>query len=191
MLDLNSLSYTVDSQINAVKVNLPIVLAIVGLLWGIHLLNYLLKYRLNLLGIYPRSLFGIPGIVCSPFLHGNFSHLFFNTIPLFLLLSFVLLSGLQTFYCISIIIILLSGSMVWLIGRKGLHVGASGVIMGYWGYLLAYAFHHPSLSSIVVALVMLYYLGSLVLNLFPAGEKVSWEGHVVGLIAGFFAAYVC
>ncbi|MFN7096286.1 MAG: rhomboid family intramembrane serine protease, partial [Gammaproteobacteria bacterium] len=92
------------------------------------------------------------------------------------------------FWQISIFIILICGILTWLIGRNAIHVGASGVIMGYWGFLLTLAIYQPSAFNIIIVIVMLYYLSSLFLNLFPSGEEVSFEGHICGLVAGVAVA---
>lgn len=172
-----------------VQTNLPISLSIIAGLWLIYFINLLLGGRLNILGIYSRHPLGLIGIFFSPFLHSNFNHLFFNSIPLFVLINFMLLDGLQTFIRVSIIIILLSGLGTWLFGRKAIHIGASSVIMGYWSYLLLSAYKNPTVLSLVLALVCLYYFGGLLFSLFPSEEKVSWEGHVFGFLAGIAAFY--
>lgn len=163
---------------------------ILGILWLIQLINWSLKYRLNILGIWPRKLWGLPGIIFSPFLHGNWNHLFFNSIPLLILINLNLLMGWAVFYKLSIFIILVSGFATWLIGRPGIHVGASGVLMGYWGFLLAQAYLNPSVLGIIVGALCLYYLGGLWLNLLPSGAHVSVEGHIAGCLAGIAAVYV-
>jgi membrane associated rhomboid family serine protease len=180
-----------DQAIFAMKGNMPLVLRLIGALYAIHFLNCILGYRLNLLGIYPRKWFGLCGIFFSPFLHGNFNHLFFNSIPLFTLLCFVLLYGINTFLCVSALIMLIGGLGTWLFGRRGIHIGASGLIMGYWGYLLFYAYQQPSAISIALAGICLYYFGGLLFNLFPLEVKSSWEAHFFGFLAGLVAAVAC
>lgn len=171
------------------KSNLHLSLIILSIFWIGFFLNFISSYRLSILGIYPRHLFGLSGIVFSPFLHGNFTHIFFNSIPLLVLVDFMLIGGFQHFIYISGVIILLSGFGIWLFGRRGLHIGASALIMGYFSYLLVNAYRHPSVASILLALVCLYYFGSLFLALFPQQERVSWEGHVMGFIAGLIAVF--
>lgn len=171
--------------------NIPFLLFLLAALWMLQFLNWLLGYRLNILGIYPRSIFGLPGIIFSPFLHGDFNHLFFNSIPLFILACFISLQGWPVFYCVSVVVILLGGFAVWLFGRRAIHVGASGLIMGYWSYLLLNTYQQPTLVGIVLGIVGLYYLGAgLLLNLLPR-ERSSWEGHIFGFLAGLAAAYLC
>jgi membrane associated rhomboid family serine protease len=170
--------------LNALKANIGLSLLILGVFWGIHFINLLLGYRLNRLGIYPRHLLGLPGIITSPFLHGDFNHLFFNSIPLLVLINLLLLYGLANFISVTLMIVILSGGAIWLLGRKGFHVGASSLIMGYWGYLLVNAYENPSVVTAVLAVVCLYYFGGLIINLFHAEEGASWEGHVFGFLAG-------
>ncbi|MGD9107929.1 MAG: rhomboid family intramembrane serine protease [Gammaproteobacteria bacterium] len=188
---LNELSTSLQNIITLIKVNSLFVLKLIAILWIIQIINFILRYRLNFLGIYPRRLFSLPGIVCSPFLHGNFNHLFFNSIPLFLLINLVLFNGRAEFYCISIIIILLSGTALWLFGRRAIHIGSSTLIMGYFGYLLINAYHQPTMSTILLAAFCIYYFGGLFLALIPGEKGISWEGHVFGFLAGIAAALWC
>lgn len=174
-----------------VQQNLWFLLACLGGLWVIQLVNWLLRYQLNRLGILPRTKRGLIGIVFSPFLHGNFSHLMFNTLPLFVLANLVILEGRPKFYCVTITVILLSGSAIWLFARRGIHIGASSLVMGYWAYLLIHGFQHHSWLTIILALITFYYFGSLLINLFPQKIEVSWEGHVFGCMAGVAAVYWC
>lgn len=172
------------------KANVPHALLFVGIFWAVFFLNLLIGYRLNLLGIYPRRWFGMPGIIISPFLHANFTHLFFNSIPLLVLSDFVLSVQAVHFAAITSVIICGSGILLWLFGRRGIHIGASALVMGYLGYLLAHAYQQPSVSSILLALVCVYYFGSLLLGLFPSEEKISWEGHLFGFLIGLATAWL-
>lgn len=187
---LTELSVVLQNIITSIQYNYIFVLKLIGILWAIQVINFILGYRLNFLGIYPRNIFGLPGIICSPFLHGNFNHLFFNSIPLFVLINLVLFNGHAEFYYISIIIILISGSALWLFGRKAIHIGSSTLIMGYFGYLLINAYHQPTMVTVLLAAVCIYYFGGLFLALFPGEKGISWEGHVFGCAAGIAAAFL-
>ncbi len=178
-----------DLSISVIQENMPLVLSIIGILYLIHFINFILGYRLNVFGIYPRHPFGLIGIFTSPFLHGNFNHLFFNSIPLFILLSFILLTGLTSSISITLTIMVVGGLGTWLFGRKALHIGASGMIMGYWSYLLLNAYQQPTALSLALGLVCVYYLGGLLLNLFPLEARSSFEAHVFGFLGGVAAHY--
>lgn len=188
---LSELSGTVEQLVYLSKANVRYVLLIIGTLVGIHIVNWMLGYRLNYLGVRPRHILGLPGIVCSPFLHGDFNHLFYNCIPLFFLLSFMFMLGMSTFLCLTTGIVLISGAALWLFGRRGLHVGASCVLMGYFSSLLMDAIQSPGMVTILIAILVLYYLGGLFFNLLPGGKGVSWEGHVFGFASGIIAVKLC
>lgn len=187
---MNVMLDQLQNYLSLIQANLWPALLLLGLLWGIFLLNFLLGYRLNILGIYPRHIFGIPGIFCSPFLHASFNHLFFNSIPFLVLTDFLLIGGFKQFIHISLLITLISGTTLWCFGRRAIHVGASGVIMGYFAYLLAVAYRSPSLLTIPIAIICLYYFGGLIFSLFPKEKHVSWEGHLFGFIAGLITAFL-
>jgi membrane associated rhomboid family serine protease len=170
--------------------NIPLVGGFIVLLFLIQVVNFLSGYRLIIFGIYPRKLWSLPGILFYAFLHGHFNHLFFNAIPLFLLANFVLFAGLPTFYTVTLIIILISGLLIWLFGRRGFHIGASGLIMGYWSYLITLAYYHESLLTIAPAIVCIYYFGGFIFQLFPGEVSSSWEAHVFGFLAGILAFFL-
>ena len=177
-------------DLSAIQTNASMTLYLISGLWVIHIVNWLLGYRLNILGIYPRHMLGLIGLPFSSFLHGSFTHIFFNTIPLIVLIDFLLLEGLQKFIFITIIIILVSGIGVWLFGRRAIHLGASNLVMGYWGYLLFNAYQNPSMMTFIIIFVCLYYFGSLVFSLFPAEERISWESHIFGFLGGVACVFI-
>jgi membrane associated rhomboid family serine protease len=186
---LATFSTEVQTVIETIRTNLPYILMMAGVLYAMHIFNWFVGYRLNQYGIVPRRLRGLPGIIFSPLLHGDFNHLFFNSIPFVILACLLSLYGWPVFIYASVVIILLGGFATWLLARNGSHIGASALIMGYWSYLLVFAYYQPSWLSIVLAVVCIYYFGSFLLNVFPRSAKSSWEGHLFGLLAGLVAAY--
>lgn len=188
---LNELSTEVDSFIQQSKQYIPTMLMLLGGLWGFNLLNWVTGSKLNMLGIRPRRVSGLIGIIFAPILHGNFTHLLFNTVPLLCLGLFVMTLGLQQFYLATAIIILLAGLGVWVVGRRGIHIGASALIAGYFGFVVASAYLQPTFTTFFCAGVALYYFGGILLSLFPTEETTSWEGHLAGFLSGLFAMYVC
>lgn len=174
----------------AIAQNIWAVVAIVALLWAIQIINKSSGYCLNRYGIIPRRLAGLPGIIFAPFLHGDFGHLFFNTIPLFVLINLVLIAGWPIFITVTLFIVVAGGFLVWLFGRYAIHIGASGLVMGYWGYMLLNAIYHFSIMTIILAALCLYYFAGLYINLLPTSKTSSWEGHVFGFVAGIAAVYL-
>ena len=182
---INSLVLIADQTRN----NLWILSYILLLLWGIFIINLAVGKRLLYLGIRPRQLSGLPGIFMAPFLHANFNHLFFNSIPLIVFANFILIQGVPLFFHVTVLIIILSGLLVWCFASAGLHVGASGVITGYWGYLLAKAYFQNTATNLIFAGVCLFYFAGILYSIFPGKRHVSWQGHLYGLLAGISAAY--
>ncbi len=171
-----------------IKKNLYWILGFVVLIWVIELINFSIGHRLSGWGILPRTLTGLKGIPLSPFLHASLIHVMMNTIPLAVLGGFVMLHGRQMFFEITIIIILVSGTALWLFGRSSYHVGASGLIFGYFGYLVLRAWYDRSLKSFIIAFVTVFLYGGIIWGLMPTFSRISWEGHLFGLLAGILAA---
>ena len=166
------------------KQNLPYLIWIILIPWACFFITKASSNRLLVLGIIPRHLIGLPGILLCPFLHADFNHLFFNSIPLLVLSDFLLINGLHYFLLSSLIIILLSGIFVWIFGKPGVHVGASGLITGYWALLVSNSYLATNATSIILGLVSLYYFSGIFFGILPLKRGVSWEGHLFGLIAG-------
>ena len=104
------------------------------------------------------------------------------------LANLVALEGQMHFVVITLMIAVIGGGATWLLGRKALHVGASGIIMGYWGYLLVNAYQHPSVITIALGVTCFYFFGGLLSHMIPDSAKESWEGHVFGVISGVISA---
>ncbi|MCP4115079.1 MAG: rhomboid family intramembrane serine protease [Desulfobacteraceae bacterium] len=160
------------------------------LLWAVAGVDLLLGHSLLRYGILPRSVSGLPGIIFAPFLHGGFRHLMVNTPPLLVLGGLVLLHGQRVFFRTTIIITVLGGTGVWLMGRPSIHVGASSLIFGYFGYLVFRGMVKRSLASIAVSLVTVAAYGGILWGLIPHSAGVSWEGHLCGFLAGIFCARI-
>src|SRR5690606_27585797 len=129
-------------------------------------------------------------VLFAPFLHANFAHLYANSVPLILLGTFVLSAGVRRFLWSTALIMLVSGVGIWLIGEPGtVHVGASGVIFGYLGLLLARGVVERSWWNAAVALLIGVLYGWQVQGVLPGLEgSISWEEHLCGFIGGVLAA---
>lgn len=158
------------------------------LIWLAALVNYLLPYELNRYGIYPRVVEGLWGVLAWPFLHGGWLHLLMNTSSLLVLGFFVALRGRSTFFAVTLFIVLIAGLGVWLFGRSAFHIGASGLVFGYFGFLIALAAYERCLSTLFVTAAVIFFYGGMILGVLPSDEFVSWEGHLFGLLAGMAAA---
>lgn len=161
-----------------------------GIMWGLEVIDAILGQPLNNLGIHPRELDGLPGIFLSPVLHADFPHLIANTVPFLVLGFFVTLRGLRTFALVTIFTTVVGGLLVWLAARSGSVIGASGVIFGYFGYLMAMGIFERSAKSIALAVVVGLLYGGIIFGVVPTDGRVSWEGHLFGAMAGACFAYL-
>ena len=184
------------------KTQVKILAATVAIFWIIVILNELvleqilviangcgLQRGLNALGIVPQSFIGLRGILFAPFLHANLYHVLANTAPFIVLGWLVMLRNIKDFYFVSALSALVGGLGTWLIGQPcSVHVGASGVIFGYFGYLLFRGYFEKSFVAIAISLAIAITYGSLLWGVLPTRSYISWEGHLFGFIGGIIAA---
>ncbi len=175
---LDELTTNINWIIWQTKNNLNTLGIILLIPWCMYVL-ILLNHQFLLLGIIPRRLRGIPGIMFAPLLHANFNHLFFNSIPLFVLSNFILTNGLMAYLQITFIITLLSGLAIWCFAKPGVHVGASALITGYWGFLVLNIYQNPSIIALILGLLSIYYFAGIFLGIFPS-EKAC-HGKAISL----------
>jgi membrane associated rhomboid family serine protease len=87
-------------------------------------------------------------------------------------------------------ITVLSGIAIWCFAKPGLHIGASALITGYWGFLISNIYQNGTLTTIILGLLSLYYFAGIFLGIFPREKGVSWQGHLFGLLAGLATSYI-
>jgi membrane associated rhomboid family serine protease len=126
-----------------------------------------------------------------PFLHGSFAHLAANTLPLVTLGWLIMLREISDFFIVSAVTVLVSGFGVWLTGAPySVHIGASGLIFGYFGFLLLRGYFERSFTSILVSLIVGFFYGSLIWGVLPSQPGVSWQAHFFGFVGGVLAAQI-
>ena len=156
-----------------------------AVLWIVQIINASDNYGLDRFGLQPREVDGLWGVLTMPFLHASYGHMFSNTVPLLAIGWILLLSGVRTWLTVTAIVIVVGGILTWLIGPHGVIVGASGMIFGWLGYLLARAYFSRKVKWIFTAVVVLIFFGSLLFGLFPTLHSgVSWQAHLCGFLAG-------
>jgi membrane associated rhomboid family serine protease len=190
VIGLNEINVQFGSLVYNAKLNLKFILGAMTGLWLFNFVNWLAGAPFNVLGNIPRSRKGLLGIIFSWGPHANFNHLFFNSIPLFVLSLLIISYGKKHFIDVSLLIILLEGLAVWLFARRGNHIGASGLVAGYFGFMLIFAYQVANIVSIFLALVVLYYFGGIILSFFPTEAKSSWESHLFGFLSGISAFFI-
>lgn len=162
-------------------------------LWIVHFVDsvFLKSALRRRFALQPRGRFAPLRILLSPFFHVDRAHLLANTVPFFVLGSLVLIQGQIVFWLATVIIIITAGLGIWLFGKGNTaHVGASGLILGYFGFLLANALFNPDLITILIAvLVAVLYLG-LITQIVPLKKGVSTTGHLFGFLGGVLSAFL-
>lgn len=165
-------------------------MAFVLVLWLIELLTDLRWIHRPLdWGILPRSPEGLIGILTSPFIHADKDHLLANTLPLL-----VVGTGLFYFYrelAIRVIAMawIFSGIWVWMIARGDYHIGASGLIYGFVSFLFLSGVLRRDTRLMAISLLVVFLYGSMVWGILPIDQRISWESHLLGSVAGIFAAW--
>ena len=169
--------------------NLQIALTAIAILWSVYFLNLMLPVELRVYGIRPRNLYGLWGIVFSPFLHNDLRHLIANTGALFVLLLVSLSFSRKLAFSAVLIIIVIGGGLVWLFGAGNtIHIGARGVIFGLIGFLMFIGVFRREWIALTVSVVIFIFYGGALLSLLVVVPGVSWSGHFFGFISGALAA---
>lgn len=168
----------------------------VAVLWVIELIDWLvLGGYLDRFGIRPRTMSGLAAVPAAPFLHANFAHLLANTLPLAILAFLVGLRSLRDLWAVTLIVTVLGGLGVWAIGgvltqADTIHLGASQLIFGYFGFLVFRAYFERSLFALIAAFVVVLMYGGAIWGVLPTQAGISWEGHLCGFLAGIAAAWM-
>ena len=157
--------------------------------WGAFGANVALGGALLKFGIIPRTTDGLIGILVAPFLHANLNHLVANTVPFLLFGWLVMLRDRRHFAVVTLLAMLGSGLLSWTLGApNSIHIGASGVVFGYCGFLLLAGWYARSAGSIAISLLVGVLWGGTVLGVLPGTPGISWQGHLGGFIGGVLAA---
>ncbi|MBK1833561.1 rhomboid family intramembrane serine protease [Roseibacillus ishigakijimensis] len=167
-----------------------LILTLVVLAWLVEVADqvfHFFGFPLDALGIWPRQPRGLVGVITSPWLHGNWLHLINNTVAFVGLGFFVLVAEGRRFLATTFWLVLLSGLGTWLIGRGGsVHIGASGLIYGYFGYLLMRAWTERKPAWIAAGIFIALVYGGMVWGVLPSEAGVSWEAHLCGFVGGLW-----
>ena len=158
-------------------------------IWLVSLWGLIDPHMVALLALEPRSVDGLAGVVGMAFVHGSLKHLAVNTLPLAGLAVIIALRGGVHLLVATVAITLIGGLLLWCFGRNGMHVGASGLVFGYLGFVLVRGMCERRLSSFVLAIVAGVLYGGLLRGLLPSAVEVSFEAHIAGFAAGCLAGW--
>ncbi|MBA2707767.1 MAG: rhomboid family intramembrane serine protease [Gemmatimonadaceae bacterium] len=172
-----------------VKTRVAILACALLVLWFVFLLSSVSGGALLAFGVIPRTTTGLRGILFAPFLHGSLNHIVANSIPFAVLGSLVMLRDARQFVRVTLYGMAGAGLVSWLLGAPGsVHVGASGVIFGYLGFLILSGWYSRSFWSILLSVLVAVAWGGLVVGVMPGETGISWQAHLGGFLGGVAAA---
>jgi len=166
---------------------LPVVITII--MWLVKLTEVYLDQSFSRYGLYPRNLNGLRGILTAVFIHGDWKHLFNNSVPMVILGWSLFYFYKEVAWKVILWIVLMGGLWTWISARESFHIGASGLIYGLFSFLLLSGFIRRNKQVLSISFLVAFLYGSLVWGLLPIDYKMSWESHLWGFIAGSVLAF--
>ncbi len=164
---------------------------LLAVIWAVAVINLITGYALNgWFGLRPRAVGGLDGIVLMPFLHGSLTHAAANTVPIVVLGGVLAATAGTVALTATALIVLLGGAAVWLFGGAAVHVGASGLIFGWFGFLVARGAVEKRFVPVIVSAAVAVFYGTMIWGVLPGQPGVSWESHLFGALAGVVTAFV-
>ncbi|MFH1297743.1 MAG: rhomboid family intramembrane serine protease [Bacteroidota bacterium] len=181
-----------DSERNKLIRSLFFPAIFVVLIWLVKSVEVIFNTSFAVYGLHPMQWKGIPGILTMPLVHSGWNHLFANSVPLFILAAFLFYSYREIAWKVLILIYVVSGLWVWFLGVPGsVHIGASGVVYGLAAFLFTSGIIRRDTKLMAITLLVAFLYGGLIWGIFPQffpRERISWEGHLMGLLAGTILA---
>ncbi len=162
----------------------------VALLWVIWAVGAALHLHLYRYGVYPRAVNGLLGILTAPLIHGSWSHMFANTLPLFVLGTAVIYGYPRSAAIVIPAVYLGSGLGVWLFGRASYHIGASGLAHGLMFFVFVVGILRRDRRAIALSLLVFFLYGGMVWTILPYDPKASFEYHLFGALTGAILAFL-
>jgi membrane associated rhomboid family serine protease len=190
--ELEHLGKSAEEVLVEARKALIVMLVVIGLIWALQIANWADSYGLDQhYGILPRDVFRLPDILVAPFLHFSWTHIEANSGPLFIFGFLAAFRGVTRFIGVTVLVVLTSGFGVWLFQSSNeLTVGASGVIYGYFGYVVVKGIFDRRPIDVVVGLVMALSFAYILVAVVPGTPGVSWIGHLSGLVGGIAGGWL-
>jgi membrane associated rhomboid family serine protease len=180
----------IDEDKAKVKIGLIIASSFLLVIWMVKFFEVYTGIGLSEFGIYPREVKGLRGIIFSPFLHSDFTHLISNSTSLFILTFSLFALYTRSSLWVFPIIYVLHGFAVWLFAREAYHIGASGLVYGFASYLFFIGVFRKDSRSIALSLLVVFLYGGLVWGVLPTDPQVSFESHLAGGVIGLVCSII-
>jgi membrane associated rhomboid family serine protease len=166
---------------------LPFLFVII--LWVVKIIEVSTHSDFAHFGLFPLDYKGLRGLLFAPFIHGSWTHLLNNTLPLFVLGWGLFFFYRPVAYKVFLLIFLIHNFWLWFYGRDAYHIGASGIIYGLGAFLFVSGIIRMNKHLLAISMLVAFVYGSMVWGIFPLEEQVSWEAHLSGMAAGIMLAF--
>lgn len=177
-------------MLDIISRQIKFLIGLCAILVAVEVINLFTGRALAQLGVYPRDISHLAYVFTAPFIHGGPAHLASNLLTLVIFITLCMQWGGKTFLKVSAFILVASGLGVWMFGREALHIGASGMVYGYFGFLVLAGFLSRKLPLILISVVVAGFYGSMVFGVLPTRAFVSFEYHLFGFMAGLVSARI-
>ena len=172
------------------RIAFTVTVAFALLLWAVKLVEYFGVLDFTRFGIYPRRLGGLAGVLCAPFIHGSFAHLFANTPPIIVIGTMLFYVYPRAARVLLPTVYLGGGVAVWLFARDAYHIGASGIAFGMLLFVLTSGVLRWERRAIAISLVVFFLYGGMILGTIPGARGISFESHLSGALIGIVLAFL-
>jgi membrane associated rhomboid family serine protease len=162
----------------------------VAVMWLVYGLEVYQSRSFSSFGVYPRDWSGLKGIILMPFLHGDFNHIANNSVPFLVLGTFIFYFYKRVAWRVMFYSTIITGIWLWAGGRQSFHIGASGLIYAFAGFVFLSGLLNRNRYMMGLSLLVAFLYGSMIWFVFPIDAKISWEGHLFGGLAGLLLAFL-
>ena len=168
-----------------------VMVGFIALIWAIQVINSVMNYRLSAdYGVEPRSVSRLPDVFSAPFLHFSWQHIEGNSGPLFVFGFLAAYRGVRKFLLVTLMIVVFSGLAVWFFQSNSISAGASGLVYGYFGYVVVKGLFDRHLVDVLIGCVMGLSFAYMLTGAMPGMPHISWLAHAGGLVGGVVAGWV-
>jgi membrane associated rhomboid family serine protease len=177
-----------DNQLKKSKSIFLIPITYVIAIWLIYWVEINYNFNFNKYGVFPRTLVGFRGVFLTHFIHSNTSHLFNNSIPLFVLLSSLFYFYKDVAYKVLLFGGVCTGIFTWCIARESYHIGASGIVYLLFSFVFFSGIIKKHYRLVALSFIIIFLYGSMIWYVLPIKDGISWEGHLSGFLVGLYFA---
>jgi membrane associated rhomboid family serine protease len=169
-----------------------VMFALLAVVWLVQLANWADHYAFSRdYAVVSGDVGTLPDVLVAPLLHWSWAHIESNSGPLFVFGFLAAYRGVVRFLGLTLLIALSSGLVVWFFERGNVAtVGASGLIFGYFGYVVVRGLFDRHLIDTLIGIVMGASFAYLLTVAVPGTPGVSWLGHLGGLLGGLVGAWL-